>query len=334
MRARALVIALCLSLCARAARAEEPTAQQKAAAEALFEEGKRLKKEGKFLEAAQKLEQSQKLDPGIGTLLHLAEAYEKAGLTASAWGNYREAAAIAQKEADAREKVATERAAKLEPKLARLRVELGANAAIPGLVVKRDRVTLDAAAAAVALPVDAGSVVVEVSAPGYQSFGQTLTVADEQQLVVQVPPLAKVPAPPPPDAAKPAKLVVVPPPEPPPVDERPKQLRIASLGLGIASVVTAGATVGLVARAMSLNRDAAAHCDGTVCRDSYGEQESLDAVRLARVATGGVVIAGATGAAALGLLIASYTVKKTTTGWIAAPFAGERTAGLVVGGGW
>ena len=52
--------------------------------EALFEEGKRLKKDGQFLDAARKFEQVQRLDPGIGTLLHLAESYERGGLLASA----------------------------------------------------------------------------------------------------------------------------------------------------------------------------------------------------------------------------------------------------------
>src|SRR6476620_10990144 len=68
------------------------SASDKAAAEALFDEGVTLLKQGKLQEA------SQRIDPGIGTLLYLAETYEKLGRTASAWATFREAASQAQAE--------------------------------------------------------------------------------------------------------------------------------------------------------------------------------------------------------------------------------------------
>ena len=55
---------------------------ERIAAEALFDEGKSLMIEGKLAVACEKLEQSQRIDPAVGTLLYLAECYEKSGRTA------------------------------------------------------------------------------------------------------------------------------------------------------------------------------------------------------------------------------------------------------------
>src|SRR5215472_1302913 len=71
-------------------------ASTEVAAQALFEEGKRLMSEGKYREACAKLADSERLDPGAGTLLNLAACYEKNAQTASAWSTYVEAVTLAQ----------------------------------------------------------------------------------------------------------------------------------------------------------------------------------------------------------------------------------------------
>src|SRR5262245_66532784 len=78
------------------------SAADKAAAEALFDQGRAAMQEGDFAKACGLLERSQHIDPGVGTLLYLAECYEKSGKTASAWATFREAAdaAEAQRKAD------------------------------------------------------------------------------------------------------------------------------------------------------------------------------------------------------------------------------------------
>jgi serine/threonine-protein kinase len=67
----------------------------KAAAEALFDQGVRLMKQNSFNDACPKLEESERIDPAVGTLLYLGECYERVGKTASAWATFREAASLA-----------------------------------------------------------------------------------------------------------------------------------------------------------------------------------------------------------------------------------------------
>src|SRR5258708_23462705 len=81
--------------------------------------------EGNFASACSKYGESQRLDPQLGTLLHLADCYEKAGKTASAWASFKDAIEIAARKNaaglnEAREKTPRARAATLEAKLSTL----------------------------------------------------------------------------------------------------------------------------------------------------------------------------------------------------------------------
>src|SRR5262245_65102433 len=120
-----------LVLCAATALPAESKAADKTTAEALFAEGRRLMAAGKYARACPKLEASQKLDPGVGTLLNLADCYEKNGQTASAWAQFVEAASEARRLGDARrEQAANARADALEPRLGRLTIAVGQDADI------------------------------------------------------------------------------------------------------------------------------------------------------------------------------------------------------------
>src|SRR5438552_13565446 len=123
----------------REARAQGNTA--KVAAEALFDEGRRLMAEGKAAEACPKFADSQRIDPSPGTLLNLASCYEKVDRPASAWATYREAASLAAS-TGRQDLVATAQrhADALSPKLARLSVSAASPPA--GLAVALDGVTV------------------------------------------------------------------------------------------------------------------------------------------------------------------------------------------------
>src|SRR4249919_971457 len=82
-----LVCAVWLALSPSLAGAQT-SASDKAMAEHLFDRGLALMRQGQFSEACTQLEQSEAIERGIGTLLYLAECYEKLGRTASAWAMF------------------------------------------------------------------------------------------------------------------------------------------------------------------------------------------------------------------------------------------------------
>jgi len=162
-------------------------AQDKAAAEALFQDGKKLLAEGKFDQACPKLAASQRADPSPGTLLNLGKCHEGQGKTASAWAEYKEAATMARTMGRAEQATAAEeRATAIEPKLSKLKIDPPPGE-IAGLVVKRGAATIDTSTLGVALPVDPGEQVVEASAPGFKTWTGKVTVganADSQSIAI------------------------------------------------------------------------------------------------------------------------------------------------------
>jgi serine/threonine-protein kinase len=68
---RLVTIAPACSLWLATGIASAQSAADKAAAEALFDHGVRLMKQNNFAEACPKLEESDRIDPAVGTLLYL-----------------------------------------------------------------------------------------------------------------------------------------------------------------------------------------------------------------------------------------------------------------------
>jgi hypothetical protein len=173
-----------------------------AAAEALFNQGRDLMGTGKYDEACRKFEASQQLEPALGTMLNLAECYEKTGRTASAWAEYRKAIPLARTAVSkARQDLATERAHALEARLSTLTIRaVGGEAGGAQLEVRRDGVPLQPAELGSAIPVDPGDHVIEASAPGREPWSSKIHVGpDAAKISVEVPQLkpASTVAPPP-----------------------------------------------------------------------------------------------------------------------------------------
>jgi hypothetical protein len=240
MRRAALAVLLAVAV---VFSSEEPlyaqAAQDKAAAEVLFEEGKTLMREKKYGAACPKFVESNRLDAGLGTSLWLADCYEKNGQTASAWGQFREAAEIATKQHDSREKVARDRANRLEPTLAKMTILVGPSAAVAGMVVQRDGVNVGQALWGEEVPVDPGPHKVSATAPHKRPWETTITVrAGAHNTEVPVPSLEDTPEPPPPPApVPPAPDLEASAPTPPLAPERSgtvqKAIGGAILGLGV-----------------------------------------------------------------------------------------------------
>ena len=287
------LVLCCVGVSLPAQAFAEAGAAQKAAAESLFDDALKAMKSGHFSEACPKLEESERIDPAIGTLLYLAECYEKSGRTASAWATFREAASAAQAQGETeRTRVAAARADRLQPNLSKLTLKVAPETAqIPGLRVTRDNVPLAKALFGVAIPVDPGKYHIVASADGYQSHEAEIEVSgngDSKSL--EIPALAVSTTPP---AASPAPVASaatppessIPPrnPEPPP-SGGPSALRTAAYVTGALGIVGLGVGSYFGVKAISKNSDAKDHCPGgNTCNDPRGESLTKDAQRAATV---------------------------------------------------
>ena len=303
-------------------------------AEALFDRGRALMDQGKYAEACPKFAESERLDPAVGTLLNLAECYDKAQKLALAWATFREADAAASREGQAkRATYARQRAEELEKRLARLTIDVAPNARVDGLVLLRDGEALREPVWGIALPVDPGPHTIEARAPGYKTFTTTVVATRESPPVV-IQPLEKAPddAPPPPPVPPPKVDVVVqpPPPAPPPVEGIARGKAQRTAGIVVAGAGLAGLAVGGVFGALALGKDHAATnagCDASTCPTAAGLQDTSDALMLARVSTWSFVVGAVVAAGGVTLWLTAPKTATATSAWIA-PAPG----GAVLGG--
>jgi len=279
MRTAVLAGCLCTFIAVRAG-AQQGGASNRAAAEALFNQGRALAASGKYAEACPKFEASEQLDPGLGTLLNLAACYEKLGKTASAWAEYREAIPLARAAGSkVRVDLATERAKALESRLSMLTIRaLGGGEQSAGLDIRRDGVPVLPAELGSPIPVDPGSHTVEATAPGKQKWSSTVELREAQRLAVDVPALTRneVSAPPVGPAVAtsgtPERPINAPPAEQPaPSGSGQRTAAIVAGAIGVVGVGL-GAVFGI--GAASKWSDAKSHCSAY----PYGcDAEGLDA---------------------------------------------------------
>lgn len=193
-------------------RAQAPEASNpvsvRPGAEALYQEGLRLSERGQLEEACQKFEASEALDVAVGTLLRLADCRERTGRYASAWARFREAGSLAAAQGmRERARIAAVRSAALERKMARLVLEVPP-APPEGYEVRLGDVTIPSASWGTPLPLDAGTVHIEASAPGYVPYRRYVAIpgGEGARVTVTIPPLElrADPPPPPPLVAPPS----------------------------------------------------------------------------------------------------------------------------------
>jgi serine/threonine-protein kinase len=275
-----------------AAHGHAQSAADAAAAEALFDEALKLMEAGKQAEACPKLAESQRLDPGVGTMLYLGDCYQQIGKTASAWATFREAAYAARAGGQLdREKTALELADKLKPVLSTLTIVVEPKD-LQGLEVSNDGKPVRKALWGTAIPVDPGEVGVEAVAPGKQRWATRVAIPKgPASITTTVPvlkdePVAAPPVAPPPAATEPA------PSRPPPAARDPgpdpggTQRTVGWIvgGVGLAAL---GAGTFFALRAKSLDSDADSECrrDDTDLCSAEGVGFAEDAGSAATIAT-------------------------------------------------
>ena len=187
-RAAGVAMGLGLALTASVCQANDT-----AAAQALFEQGKRALARHAYDEACPKFEESYRLDPALGALLNLADCYEREGKLATAWGKFVELAekarAVGQTE---RAYIGRERAATLAPRLSNLEIDVPQDSRVDGLEVRRDLTPLGPAEWNAAIPADAGAHTVSATAPGHLPWSQSVTVVDGATIATLAVPLLQV----------------------------------------------------------------------------------------------------------------------------------------------
>ncbi len=311
-RLTSLAVALMLTSLAPGATAQ--SSADKAAAEALFQAGRDLMGSGKFAEACPKFEASQRLDAGLGTLLFLADCYEKANRLASAWATFREAESIAMGRSDQpRAQVAKQRYGAIEPRLSKLWIKVadGNDAATE---VKRDGAAVPRESWGLALPTDAGEHTIQASAPGRKPWSTKIVVAGEATSVpVDVPVLEVAPEEPSAPARGAAPL-----PAPnasdqpnPPVSHTQRTLSFVLGGVGVASL---GVGTYFTIRANSKNNQSHNRCEPN--SPNLCSQEGVDlrnqALSAARLGTAFMIGGGVLLASGVVLYLTSPSEKPST----------------------
>lgn len=297
-RGHVLALVLSAMVCLSRIASAQESANDAAAAQALFETGKRLLEDGKAPQACPKLEESLRLDPAIGTRFQLARCYEKIGRNASAWTLYLEVAAASRDKGQKdREKFARQEAARLEPTLSRLTIVVPPEARFHQLEIKRNQVLVGRGQWEQALPVDPGQYQIEVTAPGKKPWVGTVQVRGEgASESMTIPKLADAPAEPKDDASEdPAPNAPV------GVDESVSEGRLTPVHWA----AVAGAAVGVVAlgvggvfalKAKSKDDESGCKPNGD-CADRDALKKNKEARQASGVATVAVIAGGVLAAA-------------------------------------
>ena len=280
----------------------QPTAPieagQRAAAETLFNEALALLEQGKAGEACPKLEESQRLDAGIGTLLYLADCYRTLGRTASAWGTFLDASYAARAASDEREAIALEQARALESQLSYLTLEVAPQLAAE-LELSNDDQPVRPALWGTKIPIDPGEHRLEARAEGYEPWRATVTIAPgPAEQSVRVPALIQRRAEPEPaPVTQPTVVSVV---DEPPPDRTRTIAGWALIGVGGASIVTSG-VLALLAGSDDSAADAECRADAPDLCNERGVELADSARTKATIAgvAAGVGVAAIAGGVAL-----------------------------------
>jgi hypothetical protein len=271
-QAAALIAILCLAAPALAA---DPSVADKSLAQSLFDEGRRLMDAGRYSDACPRFADSERLDPGGGTVLNLALCYERSGKLALAYATYNDALSLAIEEHRAeREAFARERIADIAPRLPHLTVRISA---VDGARVSLDGSDLPPSAWGVLVPVDPGRHTIEATARGREPFETAVTLAEGETREVPIElAQAAVSLPPPPGEVRERPL---------PREGTRRSPAFYVLGsLGLASL-GASAVTGFMA--LSAHQSVEQKCDVTrgVCTDPSGIDDAQRARTMAWVST-------------------------------------------------
>ncbi len=292
----ALACALAVGLATTAARAAPPSQDDLVAAGQSFREGTAALEAGRVEEACRSFEKSLQHARRVDALVASARCHELEGKTATAWAEHSEASVTAERDGDvATATTSREAASRLAARLSKLQIDAPPT---PGLVVRRDGVTLAAGQLGVALAVDPGPHTIVATAPGYAERRLTVKLGpDADRQTVAIPPLEAATATP--DVVPPPASTQPPPPAAPAGDDG-RQGTLDPLGVAAfvsTSVGAVGIAMGTLFGVITLGDVSAAQDDPSLCPDKRctpkGREVIDEAETKATLSTVGFVAGGA-----------------------------------------
>ncbi len=332
MRTPWLIVVVAILTYSGTARADDA-----AAAEAMFQQGKTHMDAMRYAEACADFAVSESLDSSVGTLLNLGECNAKLGKTASSWASFTKAAVKAKREGEQRGmEFAKQRAAEVEPLMTR--VELRFQGEPPaGLKITREtegmRKAVDMSLlVGSAVPVDPDAYLIVATAPAHKMWKKSVEVAGQgQTVVVEIPMLEAGPVERNPAGSAGTSTVIM---QAPPKDSGATRKLIA---LAVGGVGIAAATTGFIfgARANSDLNKSESRCEGNVC-DQAGVDLVADAKSSANISTVLVSLGGAAliAGGVLWFTAPSSSKKGETSGLQTVPLMGPDQVGFAVTGGF
>jgi hypothetical protein len=152
----------------------------------LFDEGRRLFDGGKIDEACEVLGRSLQLVRTAGTLINLARCHAEQGKTALAWREYREVEDMARAAGQQdRAEGAAQLAEALEPRLGKLRIEVGEP--VDGVTIMHNGEVWAGGTAGSWQRVDPGRQRVEAIAPGSLPWQTTIDLDAGEEATIRIP---------------------------------------------------------------------------------------------------------------------------------------------------
>lgn len=209
---------------------------QSAEAAALFDDGDKLLKQGKLVEACEAFESSNRIEPRAGTLIRLGDCRERNNQLASAWSAFKDA--LIRVKDPRKQQLAKARIAALEPRLSHLTIAVQTPS--DGLAIARGDKPVDQVEWNRAIPIDGGTYAITATAPGRVEWKGTATVpADHGEVTITVPALAEAP--------KTVAVVAQPPPAPIVAERGPSAFTTKrEIALGVLGVGVAAGVIGIV----------------------------------------------------------------------------------------
>lgn len=317
------VVGIAMSVAGPAALLAQPASSDaQKRADALFSQGQRFLKNKEYAVACAAFEQSQKLDPAIGTQLNIALCYEQWGHAAAAYHAFLEAARIAEAAADERGPKALVRAQELKPKLATLTLTISddglpADKPDPAAVIVLDGKGLNKRKMRNML-LDPGAHQLEVRAPGREPVTKKFSLVMGQREEFEL----DIPAPLQGSKAAPRSL-------------SPRRLAVGwtLTGLGVVGAGAAG-YLAVVAR-RDYRAQFTSNCSSSTneCNE-VGYVATHDARRRANIAS---IVAGSGLALAVTGVVVLLTGRSrsnaaTGSAWYVVPEVGSDSGGMALGG--